>query len=108
MALAACPASTPRLPPAGPHLVSPPAPPPPTKPAPGTKTGSAAAPTVRPRGEESRGVRAAPPLDAGTWVVGFEYTGKLDVVNTAGAFKQTVAGSSYVYTQLEALYARWV
>ncbi len=53
-------------------------------------------------------LRAATPLDVGVWTVAIEYAGKFDTNNTAGAFRQTVAGASYVYTQLEALYARRV
>jgi len=53
-------------------------------------------------------LRAATPLDAGTWTLAIDYAGKFDSNNTTGAFRQTVAGSTYVYTQLEALYARRV
>jgi alanyl aminopeptidase len=52
--------------------------------------------------------RAAAPLDPGAWTVTIDYTGKFDELNTTGAFKQTVRGDSYVYTQFEALYARRV
>jgi hypothetical protein len=37
-----------------------------------------------------------------------DYSARFDTNNTAGAFKQTVAGGTYVYTQLEATYARRV
>ncbi len=47
-------------------------------------------------------------LTAGALTVVLEYRGKFDVTSTTGAFKQTVAGKSYVFTQLEALYARRV
>jgi cytosol alanyl aminopeptidase len=62
--------------------------------------------TVTPRGDDLLEVRGD--FLPGKWVLNIEYTGKLDKLNTAGAFKQTVAGASYVYTQLEALYARRV
>jgi alanyl aminopeptidase len=64
--------------------------------------------TVTPKGEDLLEVRAEKPLDAGAWTLAFEYTGELDPVNTSGAFKQTVAGESYVFTQLEAIFARRV
>jgi alanyl aminopeptidase len=51
-------------------------------------------------------VRAATPLAAGSWTLAIDYTGRYDEVNTAGAFKQTVAGEPYVYSQFEAVYAR--
>lgn len=62
--------------------------------------------TVAPRGHDLLEIRAARPLDPGAWTLAFDYTGELDMVNTTGAFKQTVAGRSYVFTQLEAIYAR--
>src|SRR6185503_11945064 len=40
--------------------------------------------------------------------IAIEYSGKLDSLNTTGAFKLTYGGANYVYTQLEALYARRV
>ncbi len=63
---------------------------------------------VTAKGEDLLEIRAAQPLDAGAWTLAFEYTGELDPVNTTGAFKQTVAGEHYVFSQLEALYARRV
>lgn len=71
------------------------------------KAGATAALTVIPHGDVLE-IRAEPALDPGTWVLDFEYTGKLDTLNTTGAFKQTASGASYVYTQFEALYARRV
>jgi alanyl aminopeptidase len=58
--------------------------------------------------EELLEVRPSAPLAPGDWTLAFEYSAPLDTNNTAGAFKQTVAGSSYVYSQLEATYARRV
>ncbi|MBA3391006.1 MAG: M1 family metallopeptidase [Deltaproteobacteria bacterium] len=63
---------------------------------------------VTPKGEDLLEIRAAQPLDPGAWTLAFDYTGELDRVNTTGAFKQTVADRTYVYTQLEAVYARRV
>ncbi len=62
--------------------------------------------TVTPRGADLLEVRGA--FEPGTWVLTLEYTGKLETVNTAGAFKQRYRGDAYVYTQFEALYARRV
>ena len=62
---------------------------------------------VAPQGDELLAFRAAAPLDAGVWTLAIEYTGEFDETNTTGAFKQTVAGSPYVFTQFEATYARW-
>ena len=53
-------------------------------------------------------VRPATPLAPGDWTLAFEYVAPLDTNNTAGAFKQVVAGNAYVYSQLEATYARRV
>ncbi|MGE3543377.1 MAG: M1 family peptidase, partial [Kofleriaceae bacterium] len=73
-----------------------------------THDGTEIALTVTPRGEDTLELTAASPLPAGTSIVSIDYTAKLDVINTTGAFKQVVQGASYVYTQLEALYARRV
>jgi alanyl aminopeptidase len=62
---------------------------------------------VTPQGEDLLEVRAEVPLAAGRWTLAIDYTGSYDEVNTAGAFKQTVAGESYVYSQFESTYARW-
>ena len=64
--------------------------------------------TVTPRGKDLLELRAATPLEPGPWTLALDYAGALDPVNTAGAFKQTVADHSYVYTQLEAIFARRV
>jgi cytosol alanyl aminopeptidase len=62
--------------------------------------------TATPRGEDFLELRAAEPLDAGAWTLAIDYAGSFDTLNTTGAFKQTIAGASYVYTQFEAVYAR--
>jgi len=62
--------------------------------------------TTRHDKDELLELRAATPLDAGSWVVAIEFGGRFETNNTTGVFRQTVAGRSYVYTQLEALYAR--
>ena len=62
--------------------------------------------TATPRGGDFLELRAAEPLDAGAWTLAIDYAGKFDTLNTTGAFKQTVAGASYVYSQFEAVYAR--
>ena len=64
--------------------------------------------TVTPRGEDLLEVRAAEPLAPGEWTLHFTYRGELDPVNTTGAFRQTVGNDHYVFTQLEAVYARRV
>jgi alanyl aminopeptidase len=60
--------------------------------------------TVRP--DELLELRARTPLDAGAWTLRIAYTGGYDERNTSGAFKQTVDGTPYIYTQFEAVYAR--
>ncbi|MDB4954754.1 MAG: Membrane alanine aminopeptidase, partial [Myxococcales bacterium] len=70
--------------------------------------GTSSALTVTPRGQDLLELRADPPLDAGAWTLSLEYTGHIDDVNTTGAFKETVAGATYVYSQFEAVYARRV
>ena len=64
--------------------------------------------TVKTVGEDLLRIAAKTPLDPGAWALTFDYTGAFDVVSTVGAFKQTVADHSYVFTQLEAIYARRV
>jgi len=61
-----------------------------------------------PHGDELLELRAEAPLAAGTWTLAIDYTGEYDELNTTGAFKQTVQGSAYVYSQFEAIYARRV
>jgi alanyl aminopeptidase len=53
-------------------------------------------------------VRASSPLSPGAWVLHFDYRGEVDELDTSGAFKQTVDGKTYLYTQFEAVYARRV
>ena len=59
-------------------------------------------------GEDWLELRAAKPLDAGEWTLHFTYRGELDPVNTIGAFRQSVGKDAYVFTQLEAIFARRV
>jgi len=73
-----------------------------------TRPGGEVALTAAPSGEELIAFTAATPLDAGAWTLAIDYTGEFDELNTAGAFKQSVGGDNYVYTQFEALYARRV
>jgi cytosol alanyl aminopeptidase len=61
---------------------------------------------VTPRGDDLLEVRGD--FAPGPLALSFDYTGKLDPLNTAGAFKQVSGGDPYVFTQLEALYARRV
>ena len=63
---------------------------------------------VTPKGQDLLEIRAQEPLDPGAWTLAFEYRGELDPLNTAGAFRQTVAERPYVFTQLESIYARRV
>ena len=72
-----------------------------------TGTSGAIELAVTAQADELLAFRAAAPLDAGTWTLAIEYTGEFDETNTTGAFKQTVAGSPYIFTQFEATYARW-
>ena len=53
-------------------------------------------------------VRPRSRLEPGAWTLHIEYGGEVESVDTSGAFKQSVGGKSYVYTQFEALYARRV
>src|SRR5689334_15049054 len=70
------------------------------------RAGAEVALTAAPSGEELLSFTAAMPLEPGAWTLAIDYAGELDELNTAGAFKQTVNGAPYVYTQFEALYAR--
>jgi aminopeptidase N len=63
---------------------------------------------VTKKGEDLLEIRPDTPLDAGEWQLVLDYKGTYDLVNTTGIFKQTVADQPYVYTQLEAIYARRV
>jgi alanyl aminopeptidase len=73
-----------------------------------TRGGTEVALTATPHGDELLAFRAAAPLAAGAWTLTIDYAGTYDELNTAGAFKQTVRGASYIYTQFEAIYARRV
>ncbi len=73
-----------------------------------TRESSEIAITVTPRGVDLLELRALAPLAPGEWTLMIDYAGELDLTNTTGAFKQTVDGASYIYTQLEAIYARRV
>ncbi len=64
--------------------------------------------TVSPRGTDLLELDSDTPVEPGRYKLAIAYAGRFDLVNTAGAFKQTVAGASYIYTQLEAVYARRV
>jgi alanyl aminopeptidase len=64
--------------------------------------------TVTPKGEDLLEVKAATPLEAGEQTLVFDYSGELDKSNTTGMFKQVVNGQAYVFSQLEAFYARRV
>src|SRR5262245_39244885 len=73
-----------------------------------TRGTSEAGLTATRSGDELLAFRAATPLDPGEWTLAIDYSGVYDELNTTGAFKQTVRGASYIYTQFEALYARRV
>jgi len=62
--------------------------------------------TVTPKGDDLLEVRAASPLQAGDWTLTIDYSAPFEMLNTAGVFKQTVDGASYVYTQFESVFAR--
>ena len=64
--------------------------------------------TVTAKADDLLEIRPQHPMDAGAWTLMFDYEGEIDTVSTAGVFKQTVADHTYVYTQLEAIYARRV
>lgn len=68
--------------------------------------GAEVALAVTPRGTDLLEVRAATPIEPGTWTLELDYRGKLDELNTTGAFRQQAEGRWYVFTQLEAIYAR--
>jgi alanyl aminopeptidase len=73
-----------------------------------SRAGAEVAVTATPHGDELLELRAASPLDPGSWTLALDYTGTYDPLNTTGAFKQVVNGASYIYSQFEALYARRV
>jgi peptidase M1-like protein/ERAP1-like protein len=72
------------------------------------RSGTEIALTATPRGEDLLELRAASPLDTGTWTLAIDYAGGYELTDTAGAFKQVARDAPYVYTQFEALYARRV
>ena len=63
---------------------------------------------VLPGGEDFVGLRFDPPLAPGAASIHLEYRGELSDRDTAGAFRQREADEWYVYTQLEAIFARRV
>ena len=73
-----------------------------------TKESAEIALAVTPHGTELLELRPAEALEPGAWTLMIDYAGTFDLVSTTGAFKQTIGDGSYVYTQLEALYARRV
>jgi alanyl aminopeptidase len=70
--------------------------------------GRAIALTAAQRGEERISLDAAEPVPAGPVTLALEYEGKLDETETTGAFRQKSGDAWYVFTQLEAIYARRV
>ena len=63
---------------------------------------------LAPGGDDFVGLRFDPPLPPGTARLHLEYRGKLSERDTAGAFRQREGRDWYVYTQLEAIFARRV
>ncbi len=61
---------------------------------------------VTQKGEDLLEIIPKQPLASGAWTLAFDYAGAFELRSTTGIFKQTVAGNDYVYTQLEAVYAR--
>jgi alanyl aminopeptidase len=59
-------------------------------------------------GDELLKLEPQRPLEAGEWTLMMDYAGELDTKASAGAFRQTIGDHAYIYTQLEALYARRV
>jgi alanyl aminopeptidase len=53
-------------------------------------------------------LQASTPLEPGLWHISIRYSGELDEHDSAGAFRATVDGLSYVYTQFEPVFARRV
>jgi alanyl aminopeptidase len=62
--------------------------------------------TATAKGDDFLELRAAQPLDAGAWTLAIDYAGPFELLNTTGAFKQTVGDASYVHTQFESVFAR--
>lgn len=67
-------------------------------------TANGAAITATPQGEDLLELRGT--FTPGPLVLALDYTGTYATIETAGAFKQTSNGASYVITQFEAIYAR--
>ena len=63
---------------------------------------------VTPHGEDLLEITVATPIEAGAATFHFTYTGEIDLVNTTGMFVQEVPSKHYVFSQLEAIYARRV
>ena len=63
-------------------------------------------PTLTRQGEDLIALRLDAPLQPGPWSVTFDYTGAIDPMSTVGMFAQKSAGSTYVYSQFEAIHAR--
>ncbi|HTR56051.1 MAG TPA: M1 family metallopeptidase [Kofleriaceae bacterium] len=61
---------------------------------------------VTPRREDLLELRAGVPLEPGPLELVITYKGKVDRISTDGVFEETFAGSRYVYTQHESIYAR--
>lgn len=71
-------------------------------------SGAAIPLTVAPRGEHLLELRAPSPLAPGAWTLALDYTGEFELTETAGAFKQSTGGASYIYTHLWPIHARRV
>src|ERR1043166_202026 len=54
--------------------------------------------TAAAHGEDLLELRAASPLDAGTWTLAIDYSGNYELTDTAGAFKQVVRDAPYIST----------
>ena len=59
-------------------------------------------------GEDFVGLQVEPRLRSGRTTIRLSYRGELSDRDTAGAFRQREAGEWYIYTQLEAIFARRV
>ncbi|HEY0189516.1 MAG TPA: M1 family metallopeptidase [Kofleriaceae bacterium] len=62
--------------------------------------------TATAAGEDFLELRAPVALDAGPWTIAIDYTGAYDALATSGVFQQKVGDQAYVFSQLEAVYAR--
>ena len=68
--------------------------------------GETIAAKVEPGNAEILGLRFASRLPAGRARLEFNYSGKLDTINTRGLFRQQDAGEWYVFSQFEPISAR--